>query len=196
MELKEYFVQLETIYDQVPPMKCLMCGDCCAARVRCYVIEYQNIKKYIKESFSSEQKNTLEKRIVQNRFIESVYQEKKEIIPRIPCIFKDTQKKTCSIYPARPFICRTNGLKGDKGSCERVKFSDGRDFDLKYEEKFLNQLMDISKAYIKIYAQLTREYDFLQNWMYIENFGVGSRFPFEKDNRSYDINFNEFWSYE
>jgi len=196
MDLKKYFVQLEILYDQIPPMTCQMCGDCCSPRVRCYAIEYLNIKQYINESFSSDQKNSLEKRIVQNRFVETVYQQKKGIIPRIPCLFKDTKKKTCSIYPARPFLCRMNGMKGDKGSCERVEFLNGRDFDLKHQEKFLDKLLDISKAFIKTHKQLNRKYDYLQNWLYMENFGDGSRFPFEKDLRSCDVNFDEIWSYE
>ncbi len=193
MKDREYFFQLETLYNQVPPTTCLNCGKCClTARVGCYAVEYQFIKQYIEKYLSSKQKELIEKRILRNRFMETVYFQKKEIIPRLPCVLLDGQHKKCLIYPARPFLCRMNGLKGDEGSCENVKISNGQYFDIKHKKKFLERLKNISRSYAPEYGKSLTNYDFLRNWIYQERFGADSRLPLKKDKQFYGVNFDEF----
>ena len=193
MQAREYFFQLETLYDQVPPTTCLNCGECCLTeRVGCYAIEYQFIKKYMEINLSSAEKELFEKRILRNRFIETAYQQKKKILPRLPCVFLDSQHKKCLVYPARPFLCRMNGLKGDEGSCESVKISNGQYFDIKHKKKFLERLKDISRLYAPEYGTSSTNYDFLRNWLYTERFGADSRLPLKKEKQFYGVNFDEF----
>ena len=193
MEAREYFFQLETLYDQVPPMTCLNCQDCClTARVGCYALEYRFIKEFMENNLNFEQKALLEKRILRNRFMETVYFQKKELTPRLPCVFMDSLKKECLVYPARPFLCRMNGLKGDEGSCENVKISNGPYFDIKHKKKFLERLKDISRSYALEYGTSITNYDFLRNWIYQERFGADSRLPLKKEKQFYGINFDEF----
>jgi len=187
MESCEYLKKLEAVYNQIPPQTCLNCQECCVCNVFCSAIEYLYIKIYIEEYFTVEQKKSLDKRVMMNYSIETLFGQKKGKVRRMPCFFMEKEKKKCSIYPARPFLCRTGGLKGFWGSCRNAKIADGRDFGPKEAKGFAKEIKDISKLYLSKYGLFDRNYDFMQNWFYVDKFGKNGRIPLGENQQELDV---------
>ncbi len=187
MEAGEYFTELEAVYNQIPPQTCLNCQECCVCKLACTAIEYLYIKKYIKENFTVEQNNSLEKRVKMNYFIETQFGQKKGKVRCMPCFFMEKKKRKCLIYPARAFLARIYGLKGFWGSCGHAKISDGRDFGLKEAKRLAREIKDISESYLLKYGLFDRNCDFMQNWFYMDKFGKNGRIPLGNDKQMLDV---------
>ena len=183
----KYFKKLEAIYNQIPPQTCSNCQECCVCRVVCSAIEYEYIKKYIKEHFSTEQNKSLEKRVKINYSIETLFAQKKGKVRCMPCFFREEEKKKCSIYPARTFLGRITGLRGFRGSCKHVKITDGRDFGPKEAKGLAKEIKNISKLYLLKYGLSDRNFDCLQNWMYVDMLGKNCRTPLGDDQRELEV---------
>jgi hypothetical protein len=99
----------------------------------------------------------------------------------------EKEKRKCSIYPARAFLARINGLKGFWGSCGHAKIMDGRDFGPKKAKGLAKEIKDISKLYLSKYGLFDRNYDFMQNWFYADKFGKNSRIPLGENQQELDV---------
>jgi Fe-S-cluster containining protein len=104
METSDLFAELESLYAQVPATRCAGSGDCCvltqeefdndyATMFPLYRAEYENIAAYVERHFSPQRRQEL------FAFVE-------ERPRRCPFLGADHR---CTIYPARPLICRTYG---------------------------------------------------------------------------------------
>lgn len=187
MESCEYIKKLEAVYNQIPPQTCLNCQECCVCKIVCSAIEYLYIKIYIEEYFTVEQKKSLDKRIMMNYSIETLFGQKKGKVRCMPCFFREKEKKKCSIYPARTFLARIYGLKGFWGSCGHAKITDGRDFGPKEAKRLAKEIKDISKLYLSKYGLFDRNYDFMQNWFYVDKFGKNGRIPLGENQQELDV---------
>ena len=101
--------ELQSLYDQVPATRCAQSGECCvlteeeftsdyATMFPLHRAEYENIRRYVMENFSS----------MRQRQLLQVTEER----PR-RCPFLDAEHN-CTIYPVRPLICRTYAVMNDQ----------------------------------------------------------------------------------
>ena len=75
----------------IPPhMRCIDCGKCCGP-VPISAEEYANIYDYLQE----------------HAYPREVAERPHTILE---CVFRDNEKRCCSIYPVRPTICRLFGV--------------------------------------------------------------------------------------
>lgn len=81
---------MENIKNNMCDGKCSRCGDCCGLFIPFTDIELKRIKKYV-SLHKVEPVNRLD--IMSGTF-------------KAHCCFYDENKKECTIYPVRPFVCR------------------------------------------------------------------------------------------
>ena len=100
---------LAELYSTIPRSVCDNCGRCCSLTedefVRGYVImfplyavEYLNIVRFVLAHFAE---------LEQQRVFGSADEHP------MRCSFRDEQKRVCTIYRARPLICRVYGMLGE-----------------------------------------------------------------------------------
>ena len=110
-DYKGILLQLQTLYESVPPTQCLetSCADWCCSRLPAavneqghfislpliYSIEFLNIQNYVLNNLPQEQID---------EFYD--YTNKKPL-----CCFKDRNSPGCLVYPVRPFTCRVFGRR-------------------------------------------------------------------------------------
>lgn len=146
-KLRDKITALHEMYKKVPATKCLesYCGDWCCTKLASskdeqgnfmslpliYSIEYYSIAEYVLKHFSPDE---------QEAFFNPDKKTEK-------CVFRKSGKNGgCSIYPVRPFSCRTYGrsvpdifwgLQYPKGSARAVDCPDCVHMDCSNEKKFI-----------------------------------------------------------
>lgn len=92
--LNEFIKQREYgIFDMTDNGKCTACGECCSNILPMSEREIKHIRAYIKKHKIKEQKHTVAPMV--------------KIGIDMTCPFMDDSKKLkCTIYEARPYICR------------------------------------------------------------------------------------------
>ena len=116
----QVFTGLSQVYDEIPALKCTMCGECCSDSPRITLLEYLNIYKYIRDNLKSYW-TVIVDNCINNYFLDMVKSSLK-------CPFLD-ENRNCIIYQSRPFNCRTFGHKSQdeieigftKGIFDQVK---------------------------------------------------------------------------
>ncbi len=116
-DAQQVIEQLESS-GQSPPVFCRSgCHYCCHSRVNILPLEALLIFSYIEHHFTHRAVFGLKTKISQNFLLTDKKTLQERVLGRenTPCIFLKAGE--CSIYPARPFICRSwNSL--DKFSCK------------------------------------------------------------------------------
>lgn len=112
--------RLQALYDQVPSTRCANSGECCvltgeefdndyATMFPLYSAEYRNIVEFVESNFSEERRRQL-------------FDFTEERPRRCPFLSKD---HNCTIYPARPLICRTYAVMNHETIAEAAGRSRG-----------------------------------------------------------------------
>lgn len=86
------------------------CSRCCYTDISVFEVEAANIRKWFHALTPDEKNEVIQKWKSPGKFMENFQEEKVQ-----SCIF--LHQETCSIYEARPLICRTQGLA--------LKFNEG-----------------------------------------------------------------------
>ena len=148
-KIRDKVAKLHEMYKKTPSTKCLesYCGDWCCTKLESakdengnfmslpliYTIEYYSIADYVIKHFSPEEQ-------------ERTFNPDKKTEQ---CVFRKSGKNGgCSIYPVRPFSCRTYGRKVPdifwgiqypKGAAGAVNCSDCVHMDCSNEKKFIEE---------------------------------------------------------
>lgn len=145
------------------------CGHCCQLLVLTSRLEKEYIEEYLSSHFSEEEIKEFKNKINTHKDLLSkltVYRDgsfesgakKQYLSSRIPCAFLD-ENQNCSIYEARPFICRKYLVFDSPEACAELTKNTSQ-----YYSPFQSTVKD---AIIKL-NQLTYgndyEYKHLQSW--------------------------------
>lgn len=92
------FAELESLYQELPPVSCTSCGKCCASPHITFV-EAMRLFSWLFENKPKEE-------------LETIFNS--ETVPQtyafnFKCRFEDSRTKLCGVHPARGFICRVFG---------------------------------------------------------------------------------------
>ncbi|MBQ5334046.1 MAG: YkgJ family cysteine cluster protein [Oscillospiraceae bacterium] len=120
-----YIDKLSELY--IPYIDCHKgCDYCCHMAVAVSEFEADFIKQYINSNWTTEQKENFSSKIQDLKKTHEEIFESDYILTdsknqnRVPCIF--LEKKCCSIYSARPAICRTYLSFSPSEICKEVQF--------------------------------------------------------------------------
>lgn len=106
--------------DISPPVACSSkCSYCCYSHIKVIPVEALLIFSFIEQHFTASDIRDLKGRIHNNDLLMKGKSSKERVAikDRTPCIF--LKNNQCSIYPARPLICRS-WHSFDKTECERA----------------------------------------------------------------------------
>lgn len=95
---------VDRLHETVPPSTCKTSGNCCFS-IRMYSIEYHRLILYMAQNFSIEHNREIFRRALNPegrvvKFGDDV---------RWKCTLLDAKTQRCSVYEARPFMCRAFG---------------------------------------------------------------------------------------
>ncbi|AEF95217.1 protein of unknown function UPF0153 [Desulfotomaculum nigrificans CO-1-SRB] len=131
-----FFQELQKIYDSLPQTTCAGCATCCNwGSPPAFFIEYLNMYKYLRDNLKDKWTEFLEK--------STEYYYLELVDPKQKCPFLNSDNK-CSIYPVRPFTCRSFGLlskedfeTGDRGLQQLAK-KYWEDYGIKIADELVN----------------------------------------------------------
>lgn len=109
-EDKEFFKELNKIYDGIESGNCKGCTNCCMESVNTFYIEFLNIYRYLKHRGDLFKK--LVPKVIEYYFL--------ELVEKSHCPFLEEDGK-CSIYEVRPLTCRLFGHANKKEHEENYK---------------------------------------------------------------------------
>jgi len=136
---------LSEIYRKLPDTICDNCGKCCSKApfygVGSYSIEFINIKRYMEEYVSSNEKATLIQK--------ALNYDGERLSKTAKCVFRDDEGKRCIIYPVRPWGCRAASLIEDEEGCNKVKIVNSRrkKISAKLERELFMEIGELSDYY-------------------------------------------------
>lgn len=155
----DYLERLHGIYEKLPGFDCGDCHDCAEYCIRpvTFLIEFENVLKFIDENLFPEQKTKVIKNVIVIHHGRLLYKQLKNEVIGSNCIFRDNRLNKCIIYPARPMACRIYGLKGLRQDepvcqscerdCEKVKRVSNRDFDCSIITSLYHQIAELSRLF-------------------------------------------------
>ena len=88
---------------------CVRCGECC--RRSDIILEYDDLRKLAKH-FDVSVKEAAKRYTIHKKDDEGIY----HYFFKMPCRFQDVDTEACTIYPARPEVCRIWPLDQDKAT--------------------------------------------------------------------------------
>lgn len=144
------------------------CGHCCSLLVPTTKLEGDIIEEYIKNHYSEEELQDFKEKInknkdllnslvhVNDRFLENNYKAYAEA--KLPCAFLDKDQR-CTIYEARPFICRRYLVFNDPKVCENTLNNTNQ-----YYSKYLGTVKDAIVKLNKLVYDKECEYKHTLSW--------------------------------
>lgn len=154
-ETKRIYFDTDVRMKTIPKVCAEGCSFCCHQNVRVHLGEGPAIEKFINEEMSSQTKELVKQNLIAwfDYFdkntpngvvlteIDILRFEKQITIDRIPCAFLVNER--CSIYKARPLVCRTHSVNDSSELCNQNPHRNG---DSKGIEIQRQKFGEISKA--------------------------------------------------
>lgn len=127
------------------------CAACCIQLIPCTMLEWEEIKKYIKENRLKDRIKEREKKNLNSweRYRSHNINELRVDGAKalrdwsgVKCIFLNN-RNACDIYPVRPMNCR---VMSSTSICKDLNNPDSRRFRWKYEKDFMDQIWKMSPS--------------------------------------------------
>ncbi len=146
------------------------CSFCCHQNVRVHFGEAPAIEKFIKEDMSLQTKSLVKQNLISwFEYFDSVTPndrplndadilkfEKQITVDRIPCAFLIDDR--CSIYKARPLVCRTHFVRDSSELCKQDPHRNGDITGIEIQKQKFNEISKASDMFgIRLLAYAVQE---------------------------------------
>jgi Fe-S-cluster containining protein len=154
--VKQIYFDTDVRMKSIPKICEEGCSFCCHQNVLIHGSEGPAIEKFIQEEMPSETKTIVRQNLISwfNYFdkntpngviltMENIVQFEKQIaIDRIPCAFLINDR--CSIYKARPLVCRTHSVSDSSQLCNQDPHRNGDSAGLEIQKKKFGEITKAS----------------------------------------------------
>jgi Fe-S-cluster containining protein len=100
---------LREVNENMPPVECRQCGECCCKYIDAYFVEYVQIRKYLQSKFTAS-----ELKRIRGLCGMELALEKRGLEDARRCPLQDEERKMCMINDVKPLVCR-------RYACAKIK---------------------------------------------------------------------------